>query len=161
MLKDSITNRTACFRAGVLGFLLDWFPVEIREDMINKIVQLIQIIGGHSISGKDIRKIFALLRTEKSESLQKHRSLLLTCIQYMLKEKGPEAFFEFNGHDSVCSSVTDPFFSYLFVNFFYLVHAILMHHWKVKCLDIICDQITARDLLALDLVYWLHFCHTS
>ncbi|XP_042456540.1 BEACH domain-containing protein B isoform X2 [Zingiber officinale] len=100
MLKDSITNRTACFRAGVLGFLLDWFPVESREDMINKIAQLIQIIGGHSISGKDIRKIFALLRTEKSESLQKHRSLLLTCIQYMLKEKGPEAFFEFNGHDS-------------------------------------------------------------
>ncbi|CAL9114662.1 unnamed protein product [Musa textilis] len=100
MLKDSIINRTACFKAGVLGFLLDWFREEDREDMISKIAELIQIIGGHSISGKDIRKIFALLRREKRESIQKHRSLLLTSIRYMLKEKGPEAFFEFNGCDS-------------------------------------------------------------
>ncbi|RWW26146.1 hypothetical protein GW17_00009489 [Ensete ventricosum] len=101
MLKDSIINRTACFKAGVLGFLLDWFREEDREDMISKIAELIQIIGGHSISGKDIRKIFALLRREKRESIQKHRSLLLTSIRYMLKEKGPEAFFEFNGCDSI------------------------------------------------------------
>ncbi|THU62740.1 hypothetical protein C4D60_Mb01t08320 [Musa balbisiana] len=100
MLKDSIINRTACFKAGVLGFLLDWFREEDREDMISKIAELIQIIGGHSISGKDIRKIFALLRREKRESIQKHRSLLLTSIRYMLKEKGPEAFFEFSGCDS-------------------------------------------------------------
>lgn len=113
MLKDSIINRTACFKAGVLGFLLDWFREEDREDMISKIAELIQIIGGHSISGKDIRKIFALLRREKRESIQKHRSLLLTSIRYMLKEKGPEAFFEFNGCDSVCSGVTYIFLFYL------------------------------------------------
>nr|XP_029116201.1 BEACH domain-containing protein B isoform X4 [Elaeis guineensis] len=99
LLKDSIVNRTSCFRAGILSFLLDWFSVEEREDIISKIAQLIQIIGGHSISGKDIRKIFALLRSERIGSAPKC-SLLLTSVQYMLKEKGPEAFFEFNGHKS-------------------------------------------------------------
>uniref|UniRef100_A0A0D9WT98 Plastocyanin-like domain-containing protein n=1 Tax=Leersia perrieri TaxID=77586 RepID=A0A0D9WT98_9ORYZ len=100
LLKQSIANRTSCFRAGLLSFLLDWFSVEERDDTVVEIAELIQIIGAHSISGKDIRKIFALLRCEKIGAKKKHTSLLLTCLSHMLKEKGPEAFFEFNGHDS-------------------------------------------------------------
>ncbi|XP_058069394.1 BEACH domain-containing protein B isoform X3 [Magnolia sinica] len=100
LLKDSITNRASCVRAGMLGFLLDWFSLEDDYDMIFKIAQLIQVIGGYSISGTDIRKIFALLRSEKIGSCQKYCSLLLTSIQSMLKEKGPTAFFELNGNDS-------------------------------------------------------------
>lgn len=101
LLKGSITNRTSCFKAGLLSFLLDWFSVEERDDTVIKIAELIQIIGGHSICGKDIRKMFALLRGEKISVKQKHSSLLLTSLSHMLKEKGPEAFFEFSGHDSV------------------------------------------------------------
>uniref|UniRef100_J3L9U4 BEACH domain-containing protein n=2 Tax=Oryza brachyantha TaxID=4533 RepID=J3L9U4_ORYBR len=100
LLKGSITNRSSCFKAGFLSFLLDWFSVEQTDDTVVKIVELIQIIGGHSICGKDIRKIFALLRDEKIGVKQKHNSLLLTSLSHMLKEKGPEAFFEFSGHDS-------------------------------------------------------------
>ncbi|RLM79604.1 BEACH domain-containing protein B [Panicum miliaceum] len=100
LLKGSITNRTSCFRAGLLSFLLDWFSVEEGDDIVVKIAELIQIIGGHSICGKDIRKIFALLRGEEIIAKQKHSSLLLTSVSHMLKEKGPEAFFEFSGHDS-------------------------------------------------------------
>ncbi|RLN08296.1 BEACH domain-containing protein B [Panicum miliaceum] len=100
LLKGSITNRTSCFRAGLLSFLLDWFSVEEGDDIVIKIAELIQIIGGHSICGKDIRKIFALLRGEEIIAKQKHSSLLLTSVNHMLKEKGPEAFFEFSGHDS-------------------------------------------------------------
>lgn len=101
LLKGSITNRTSCFRAGLLSFLLDWFAVEEGDDIVIKIAELIQIIGGHSICGKDIRKIFALLRGEEIIAKQKHSSLLLTSVSHMLKEKGPEAFFEFSGYDSV------------------------------------------------------------
>ncbi|CAM0946806.1 unnamed protein product [Alopecurus aequalis] len=100
LLKGSITNRNYCFKAGLLSFLLDWFSVEEREDTVVKIAELIQIIGGHSISGKDIRKMFALLRGEKFSVKQKHSSLLLSSLSHMLKETGPEAFFEFSGHDS-------------------------------------------------------------
>ncbi|KAH7652235.1 Concanavalin A-like lectins/glucanases protein [Dioscorea alata] len=100
LLKDSIANRTSCSRAGLLSFLLDWFVIEENDDMISKIAQLLQVIGGHSISGKDIRKIFALLRSNKIRCNQFYSSLLLSTVSYMLKEKGPEAFFEFSGYDS-------------------------------------------------------------
>lgn len=87
----------------MLNFLLDWFSLENNESMVLKIAQLIQVIGGHSISGKDIRKIFALLRSEKLGSQQQHFSLLLTSMLAMLNEKGPTAFFDLNGIDSVSS----------------------------------------------------------
>ncbi|KAM6596704.1 hypothetical protein CsatA_007228 [Cannabis sativa] len=100
LLRDSISNRASCVRAGMLNFLLDWFPQESSDSVIFKIAHLIQVIGGHSISGKDIRKIFALLRSEKLVSQQKYCSLLLSTVSSMLHEKGPTAFFDFNGNDS-------------------------------------------------------------
>ncbi|XP_039844468.1 uncharacterized protein LOC120704225 isoform X3 [Panicum virgatum] len=100
LLKQSITNRTSCFRAGLLSFLLDWFSIEEKDDTVIEIAQIIQILGAHSICGKDIRKIFALLRCEKIGAKQERASSLLTSLSHMLKEKGLEAFFEFTGHDS-------------------------------------------------------------
>ncbi|KAF3790525.1 BEACH domain-containing protein B [Nymphaea thermarum] len=100
LVKDSITNRASCFQAGMLSFLLDWFTVENDDAVILKLAELIQSIGGYSISGKDIRKIFAILHDEKGGCRQQHRFLLLSSIKCMLKEKGPTAFFEFSGSDS-------------------------------------------------------------
>jgi hypothetical protein len=101
LLRDSISNRASCVRAGMLNFLLDWFSQENNDSVISKIAQLIQVIGGHSISGKEIRKIFALLRSEKVGSRQQYSSLLLTTVLSMLNEKGPTAFFDLNGNNSV------------------------------------------------------------
>lgn len=100
LLRDSISNRASCVRAGMLNFLLDWFSQEDNDSTILKIAQLIQVVGGHSISGKDIRKIFALLRSEKVGTRQQYCSLLLTTVLSMLNEKGPTTFFDFNGNDS-------------------------------------------------------------
>lgn len=98
----------------MLNFLLDWFSQAESDCVIFKIAQLIQVIGGHSISGKDIRKIFALLRSEKIGNQQKYCSMLLSTVLSMLNEKGPTAFFDFSGNDSVsiyavsdCNSRTD------------------------------------------------------
>ncbi|XP_076899562.1 BEACH domain-containing protein B isoform X2 [Bidens hawaiensis] len=100
LLRDSISNRTSCVRVGMLSFLLDWFPCEDNDSVVLKIGQLIQVTGGHSVSGKEIRKIFALLRSDKVGARQQHCSLLLTNISSMLNEKGPTAFFNFDGPDS-------------------------------------------------------------
>lgn len=113
LLRDSISNRASCVRAGMLNFLLDWFPQEDNDSVVFKIAQLIQVIGGHSISGKDIRKIFALLRSEKVGSQQKYCSLLLSTVLSMLNEKGPTAFFDFSGSDSVSLSSVFPIISIL------------------------------------------------
>lgn len=115
LLKDSIINRTSCSRAGILSFLLDWFAIEESDSILSKIAQLIQVVGGHSISGKDMRKIFALLRSEKIGSTEKYCAMLLMSMRSMLKEKGPEAFFEFSGCNSVCP-VAKFFFSYSFIS---------------------------------------------
>ncbi|KAL3514285.1 hypothetical protein ACH5RR_027002, partial [Cinchona calisaya] len=100
LLRDSISNRDTCVRAGILNFLLDWFSQEDNGNVVLKIAQLIQVTGGHSISGKDIRKIFALLRSEKIGTKQQYSSLLLTSMLSMLNEKGPTSFFDLNGIDS-------------------------------------------------------------
>ncbi|BFG19464.1 hypothetical protein CerSpe_057380 [Prunus speciosa] len=100
LLRDSISNRASCVRAGMLNFLLDWFSQEDNDSVILKIAQLIQVVGGHSTSGKDIRKIFALLRSEKIGNRQQYCSLLLSSVLSMLNEKGPTAFFDFSGNDS-------------------------------------------------------------
>ncbi|KAL0322863.1 UNVERIFIED_CONTAM: BEACH domain-containing protein B, partial [Sesamum angustifolium] len=100
LLRDSLSNQASCVRAGMLDFLLNWFSQGNSETIVWKISQLIQVIGGHSISGKDIRKIFALLRSENMGLQQRSSSLLLTSMLTMLNEKGPTAFFDLNGIDS-------------------------------------------------------------
>nr|XP_011458851.1 PREDICTED: BEACH domain-containing protein lvsC isoform X3 [Fragaria vesca subsp. vesca] len=100
LTRDSISNRASCVRAGMLDFLLDWFSQEGNDSVILKIAQLIEVVGGHSTSGKDIRKIFALLRSEKIGNQHQYCSLLLFSVLSMLKEKGPTAFFDLNGNDS-------------------------------------------------------------
>ncbi|TKY74425.1 BEACH domain-containing protein lvsC [Spatholobus suberectus] len=100
LLRDSISNRASCVRAGMLDFLLNWFSQEDNDSVIFQIAQLIQVIGGHSISGKDIRKIFALLRSEKVGMRRQYCSILLTSLLSMLHEKGPTAFFDLDGIDS-------------------------------------------------------------
>lgn len=101
LLKESISNRALCVKAGMLNFLIDWFSQEEDDGVVLKLAQLIQVTGGHSISGKDIRKIFALLRSEKVGTRQQYCSLLLTSILSMMNEKGPTAFFDLNGNSSV------------------------------------------------------------
>ncbi|QHN94309.1 BEACH domain-containing protein B [Arachis hypogaea] len=100
LLRDSISNRASCVRAGMLNFLLNWFSQEDNDSVIFKISHLIEAIGGHSISGKDIRKIFALLRSEKVGKRRQYCSVLLTSLLSMLHEKGPTAFFDLDGSDS-------------------------------------------------------------
>ncbi|CAL0327334.1 unnamed protein product [Lupinus luteus] len=101
LLRDSLSNRASCVRAGMLDFLLNWFSQEDNDSVIFQIAQLIQAIGGHSISGKDIRKIFALLRSDKVGTRRQYCSVLLTSLLSMLHEKGPTAFFDLDGTDSV------------------------------------------------------------
>ncbi|GER40247.1 WD40 and Beach domain-containing protein [Striga asiatica] len=106
LLRDSLSNRASCVRAGMLDFLLNWFSQDSCETLVWKISQLIQVIGGHSISGKDIRKFFAMLRNQGIGPQRSLSSLLLTSMSTMLNEKGPTAFFDLNGIDSGISIKT-------------------------------------------------------
>ncbi|AAG28307.1 hypothetical protein [Arabidopsis thaliana] len=84
----------------LLDALLDMLVDGKFDDKGSALIKLTQTIGGHSISGKDIRKIFALLRSERVGNQQRYRSLLLACLLSMLNEKGPTGFFDMNGVES-------------------------------------------------------------
>lgn len=100
LLEESTANRACCVKAGLLSLLLDWFGMEDNETVISRIGRLMQLIGGHSITGKDMRKVFALLRSTKDGARPRDNNLLLNTVQGMLKEEGPSVFFELNGRDS-------------------------------------------------------------
>lgn len=100
ILEESTANRAACVKAGLLSLLLDWFGVAVNDSLITKLAVLIEAVGRHSISGKDMRRIFSLLRNVNQLSKPKHRKILLSVVQGMLKEEGPAVFFELSGKDS-------------------------------------------------------------
>jgi hypothetical protein len=100
-LKESTANRAACVRAGLLTVLLDWFAMEHKECLVVKLAQIMQIIGGHSTSGKEMRIIVSLLRSTKDGFRPRHGILLLQILRGMLKEQSPAVFFELSGKDSV------------------------------------------------------------
>ncbi|KAL3684694.1 hypothetical protein R1sor_002716 [Riccia sorocarpa] len=101
LLEDSTANQAACVRSGLLSFLLDWFAVAQSDLLVIKLAQLVQMIGGHSVSGKDMRRIFSLLRSTNDQPKPQHGNILLKVLQGMLKEEGPAVFFEMSGRDSV------------------------------------------------------------
>ncbi|EPS68659.1 hypothetical protein M569_06109, partial [Genlisea aurea] len=100
MLRDSLSNRESCVRAGMLEFLLDWIATDDSNAVLLKISPLIEVVGGHSISGKDIRKMFAMLRGEGICLPEHSRSAILSSMLMMMNEKGPSAFFDLSGIDS-------------------------------------------------------------
>ncbi|BBM99563.1 hypothetical protein MPTK1_1g22060 [Marchantia polymorpha subsp. ruderalis] len=100
LLEDSTANQASCVRSGLLSFLLDWFAVAQSDLLIIKLAQIVQMIGGHSISGKDMRRIFSLLRSTNDHPKPQHGTILLKVLQGMLKEEGPAVFFEMSGKDS-------------------------------------------------------------
>lgn len=109
LLEESTANRAACVRAGLLSLLLQWFAKEPEVALIVKLGHLMKMIGGHSISGKDMRSIFALLRSSKDGLRPRHGTLLLRIFQGMLKEQGPAVFFDLSGRDSVSETLHPAF----------------------------------------------------
>lgn len=101
VLEESTANQASCVAAGLLSLLLDWFGEEQDEGLMTKVAHLMQMIGGHSITGKDIRRIFSLLRSTKDGCRPRHGALLLNILQGMLIGEGPTAFFELSGRNSV------------------------------------------------------------
>lgn len=98
---ESTANKASGAKAGLLSLLLDWFGSEYNGNIIAKLAILIETLGRHSISGKDMRRIFSLLRSAKTGSKPMHRKILLKVVQGILREEGPAAFFDLSGKDSV------------------------------------------------------------
>eukprot|EP00850_Spirogloea_muscicola_P002934 SM000011S19112 [mRNA] locus=s11:883394:901254:- [translate_table: standard] len=100
LLKESTANKASCVRADLLTLLLHWFSHEKDPDLWHHLASLVQLIGGYSLNGKDMRFIFNLLKTDAHGHRPKHGAVLLRTLQEMVKGEGPAVFFECSGLDS-------------------------------------------------------------
>lgn len=58
-------NWVVCVRVGLLFLFLEWFVKELEVVLIVKFGYFMKMIGGYSISGKDMWSIFVFLRSSK------------------------------------------------------------------------------------------------
>ncbi|CAI7775354.1 unnamed protein product [Closterium sp. NIES-54] len=72
-----------------------------REGVVAAVALLVETMGRHSMSGKEITAVFHLLRQAGAGSRARHASLLLRTLLGAIKDEGPSGFFELNGVDSV------------------------------------------------------------
>eukprot|EP00271_Cylindrocystis_brebissonii_P011984 TRINITY_DN3000_c2_g1_i1.p1 TRINITY_DN3000_c2_g1~~TRINITY_DN3000_c2_g1_i1.p1 ORF type:complete len:2905 (-),score=592.76 TRINITY_DN3000_c2_g1_i1:326-8950(-) len=101
ILEESTANCASCVRAGLMGLLLQWLAeMEGLAALEVSVSRLVQIVGSYSMSGKDLRTVFSLLRSTKEGYRPRHEQQLLRTLQAMVKEDGPPVFFELNGVDS-------------------------------------------------------------
>ncbi|GJP81202.1 hypothetical protein CLOP_g11369 [Closterium sp. NIES-67] len=71
-----------------------------RAQLVGAVALLVETLGRHSMSGKEITAVFHLLRQARSGSRAQHASLLLRTLLGAIKDEGPSGFFELNGIDS-------------------------------------------------------------
>ncbi|KAK9824084.1 hypothetical protein WJX72_007613 [[Myrmecia] bisecta] len=96
LLQGSMANLAACDGSGVNGMLVDWFAASADDlGLQTHIAALLQITGAYSISGRDLRAIFALLRKDAGGQVAPHALPLLRMLCVMARHKGPSAFFDF------------------------------------------------------------------
>jgi hypothetical protein len=66
----------------------------------SKIFQLIEILGSHSISVRDLRALLVSMRSDHPH-FSPHKSLqILNSLQTMTERAGPEVYFHFTGVNS-------------------------------------------------------------
>ncbi|GBG71675.1 hypothetical protein CBR_g9089 [Chara braunii] len=100
LLDECTSNRACCVRAGLVGILLEWFPSIEDDILLDKVAILVRMSGGHSVSGKDMRVVFGLLRSTREGCRPRHATALLRTLQSMVAGEGPAVFYEFSGRES-------------------------------------------------------------
>ncbi|KAJ6233320.1 beige/beach-related [Anaeramoeba flamelloides] len=100
--QRSIHNTQCCCQAGLVSFLGNLLPSLVSTDLTNQTVQLLGIIGSHSMTVKELQTFFDLLQPIKGIFRSNHFHLILNSFQKMTKKdrSGPQVFFDFNGRSA-------------------------------------------------------------
>lgn len=113
-------NQTFCAKAHVIDSCLvlfrqlrqpEWRDEELGEQQLllqRKVIDLIKLLGTHSMSVKQLKPFFGLLKNQtvklpSGDSIElrpTYGSQLLSAIEEMTQKEGPENFFYFDGNNS-------------------------------------------------------------
>ncbi|EFC50489.1 predicted protein [Naegleria gruberi] len=104
LVQKSTNNRNICCSVGLISSLLDLltrFEKESfsEEKTVSDIVNLIETIGRHSITVKELKGFLGLIKRQSDRDQSDFLALLLKALKNMT-QSSPDAFFDFNGTNS-------------------------------------------------------------
>ncbi|EGG24619.1 BEACH domain-containing protein [Cavenderia fasciculata] len=100
------TNQSVCCNCHLIYHLLETINEKNNQTMgvTTKILVLVQNLGDHSVSVRELKKLFTLLKTEQGDIYRPPTtSALLSTLQTIAvsRNPGPSVYFDFDGHDSL------------------------------------------------------------
>jgi hypothetical protein len=87
-LLRTVTDRAMCTHSRLL------------QVVSSKVFQLIEILGSHSITVKDLRALLVAMRSDRPHFSPQRTLQVLNSLQTMAQITGPEVYFHFTGVNS-------------------------------------------------------------
>mmetsp|Transcript_7408 Transcript_7408/g.24883 ORF Transcript_7408/g.24883 Transcript_7408/m.24883 type:complete len:2990 (-) Transcript_7408:33-9002(-) len=93
LLSTSVTSKATANSAGALDFFLGWYTD--AEAHRESLLEVIRLCSSFSMSTKQVRHIFQLLKSDEVSS--RDHLKLIQLLQHSAKREGPSTFFDFTG----------------------------------------------------------------
>eukprot|EP01133_Synstelium_polycarpum_P008387 gene8387-9862_t len=100
------TNQSVCCNCHLIFHLLEAIHVPDQPMAITtKLLQLVQYLGCHSVSVRELKKLFGLLKSDAGDHRPPTTSVLLGTLQNIAvsRNPGPSVYFDFDGKESCLS----------------------------------------------------------
>ena len=96
-------NQSLCCEEQLIFCLLEMIPkINQNANLLQKFSSLIEVLGTHSITVKELKRQFLLLKSEPGDFRPRGQIRLMKALQFMALSRtiGPLTFFDFNGKSS-------------------------------------------------------------
>jgi hypothetical protein len=101
MLTKSTLNLSCACEVGLADVVLDVFPLVSEEVVQQQLIQVLQTLGTHSLTVKQLKRFFGLMKVDPKDSSRPHYNpWLLDALQNMKCKDRPANFFYFDGSHS-------------------------------------------------------------
>ncbi|KAF2072405.1 hypothetical protein CYY_006280 [Polysphondylium violaceum] len=102
IVQKYTTNQSVCCNYHLIYILLDSIYKDQPMDITWGILNLIQQLGYHSVTVRELKKLFGLLKSELGDFRPPTTVLLLSTLQNISvsRNPGPQVYFDFDGKDS-------------------------------------------------------------
>lgn len=95
MVGKSTHNKSACCKINLIDTLLDLFPKFADTDLQRHAIELITQVGRHSMSVKELKRVFGLLKSNTEGARPAYVPDFLESLTKMSTSSGPRALLLF------------------------------------------------------------------
>eukprot|EP00002_Diphylleia_rotans_P036220 TRINITY_DN7961_c0_g2_i1.p1 TRINITY_DN7961_c0_g2~~TRINITY_DN7961_c0_g2_i1.p1 ORF type:complete len:3076 (+),score=468.11 TRINITY_DN7961_c0_g2_i1:50-9277(+) len=99
-VRKSSLNCAQCCGIGLISTILTWIPKISDDHQLELLIGLVGTLGSHSINVREIKMLFALLKSRPGDYRPRYMPYMLKAIEAMSQKDGPDSFLEFDGKSS-------------------------------------------------------------